>query len=103
MGSTRARGGRETNMADVQTGARPAAATLLTGFETALGRSIAIALARAGHRLCVVRSGGGSAEHGLAELPGHERLQHQGIASELLDSAELSRVARDAAGQLGKL
>jgi NAD(P)-dependent dehydrogenase (short-subunit alcohol dehydrogenase family)/acyl carrier protein len=90
-------------MAEVQTGTKPKAATLLTGFETPLGRSAAQALARAGHRLCVVRSDGAAAELGLGELPGHERLQHQGIAADLSDPAAVQRVAQEAAARLGQI
>jgi len=68
-------------MAEVQTGTKPAPATVLTGFETPLGRSAAQALARAGHRLCVLRGDGAPADQGLSELPGHDRLKHQGIAA----------------------
>lgn len=90
-------------MADVQTAPRPKPATLVTGFETALGRSVAIELARAGQRVCVIRSGGGAADQGLAELPGHERLQHQGIATELSDAVAVQRAVHEAEARLGQI
>jgi len=90
-------------MAEVRTGTKPKPATLLTGFETPLGRSAALALARAGQRLCVIRSDGGSPELGLSELPGHDRLQHQGLAVDLSDAAAVQRAAREAATRLGQI
>jgi NAD(P)-dependent dehydrogenase (short-subunit alcohol dehydrogenase family) len=90
-------------MAEVQTGTKPAPATVLTGFETPLGRSAAQALARAGHRLCVIRCDGAAAEQGLSELPGHDRLKHQGIAAELADAEALQRAAREAQARLGQV
>src|SRR6185436_12073248 len=90
-------------MAEVQTGKKPKAATLLTGFDTPLGRSAALALARAGHRLCVIRGDGGSPELGLSELPGHERLQHQGLAADLSDPAAVQNAAREAAARIGQI
>ncbi|MEY4544896.1 MAG: hypothetical protein RL685_1091 [Pseudomonadota bacterium] len=90
-------------MADVHTGTKPKPATLLTGVETPLGRSVAIALARAGHRLCVVRSDGAEAEIALAELPGHERLQHQGLSWNLADTSSLPRLAAEARSRLGQV
>jgi NADP-dependent 3-hydroxy acid dehydrogenase YdfG len=90
-------------MAEVQTGTKPAPATVLTGFETPLGRSAAQALARAGHRLCVIGGGGTAADQGLHELPGHDRLKHQGIASDLADAAAVQRVAQEAQARLGQV
>ena len=90
-------------MAEVQTGMKPKAATLLTGFETALGRSAALALARAGHRLCVIRCDGAAPELGLGELPGHERLQHQGLAADLSDPAAIQRTVHEAQARLGQI
>ena len=90
-------------MAEVQTGTRPAPATVLTGFETPLGRSAAQALARAGHRLCVIRGDGAAADQGLAELPGHERLKHQGIAADLTDPLAAQRAAHEAQARLGQV
>ncbi|MEO8182987.1 MAG: hypothetical protein ABI895_29495 [Deltaproteobacteria bacterium] len=86
-------------MADVQIGMKPKAAALVTGFETALGRSAAVALARAGHRLCVIRSDGGAVE--LGDVPGHERLQHQGIALDL--AAAAPRALEEALARLGHI
>lgn len=88
-------------MADVQTGPKPKAAALVTGFETALGRSAAVALARAGHRLCVIRSAGAGLE--LGDLPGHERLQHQGIVLDLADAEAAPRALEHALGWLGQI
>jgi NAD(P)-dependent dehydrogenase (short-subunit alcohol dehydrogenase family)/acyl carrier protein len=88
-------------MADVHTGTKPKPATLLTGFESPLGRSAALALARAGHRLCVVRSDGTEGEIVLGELPGHERLQHQGLSWNLADTPSLPRLAAEARSRLG--
>jgi hypothetical protein len=90
-------------MAEVQTGTKPKPATLLTGFETPLGRSAALALARAGQRLCVIRGDGGSPELGLSELPGHDRLQHQGLAVDLADPAAVQYAAREASTRLGQI
>ena len=90
-------------MAEVQTGTKPAPATVLTGFETPLGRSAAQALARAGHRLCVLRGDGAPADQGLSELPGHDRLKHQGIAADLADAVALQRAAREAEARLGQV
>jgi acyl carrier protein len=90
-------------MADVHTGKKPKAATLLTGFETPLGRSAAVALARAGHRLCVIRSQDGAADQGLAELPGHDRLEHQSITSDLSDPVAVERAAHEAEARLGQI
>jgi NAD(P)-dependent dehydrogenase (short-subunit alcohol dehydrogenase family) len=90
-------------MAEVQTGTKPAPATVLTGFETPLGRSAAQALARAGHRLCVIRCDGAPAEQGLSELPGHDRLKHQGVASDLADMLALRRAADEAQARLGQV
>jgi NAD(P)-dependent dehydrogenase (short-subunit alcohol dehydrogenase family) len=104
-------------MADVHTGTKPKPATLLTGVETPLGRSVAIALARAGHRLCVVRNDFGSDSEGdtagqspaadapLApgELPGHERLQHQSLSWNLADTSSLPRLAAEARSRLGQV
>jgi len=89
-------------MADVLTGPKPQPATLLTGFETPLGRSVAIALARAGQRLCVIRADGAT-ELGLSELPGHERLQHQGISADLSDPVAVQRAAHEAEARLGQV
>jgi NAD(P)-dependent dehydrogenase (short-subunit alcohol dehydrogenase family) len=88
-------------MAEVQTGTKPKAAALLTGFETALGRSAAVALARAGHRLCVIRCDGGSLE--LGDLPGHEQLQHHGIALDLADAGAAPRALAEALARLGQI
>lgn len=90
-------------MADVHTGTRPKPATLLTGVEAPLGRSVALALARAGHRLCVVRSDGQEPSFPAAELPGHERLQHQSLSWNLADTVSLPRLAAEARGRLGQI
>ena len=90
-------------MAEVQTGTKPAPATVLTGFETPLGRSAAHALARAGHRLCVIRGDGAAADQGLGELPGHDRLKHQGLAADLADAVAVQRAAREAEACLGRV
>src|SRR5262245_19496156 len=90
-------------MADVQTGKKPQAATLLTGFESALGRSAAVALARAGHRLCVIRSDGASGGQDLAGLPGHERLEHQSISCDLSEPLAVQRALHDAQARLGQI
>lgn len=90
-------------MAEVHTGTKPKPATLLTGVETPLGRSVAQALARAGHRLCVVRSDGQQPAVAAAELPGHERLQHHGLSWNLADTASLPRLAAEARGHLGPI
>jgi NAD(P)-dependent dehydrogenase (short-subunit alcohol dehydrogenase family) len=89
-------------MADVLTGPKPPPATLLTGFDTPLGRSVAVALARAGQRLCVIRADG-PADLGLPELPGHERLQHQGITADLSDPVAVQRAAHEAEARLGQV
>lgn len=104
-------------MADVHTGTKPKLATLLTGVGTPLGRSVAIALARAGHRLCIVRDDSGSGSEGdaagqspageaplaLGELPGHERLQHQSLSWNLADTSSLPRLAAEARSRLGQV
>ena len=90
-------------MAEVQTGTKPAPATVLAGFETPLGRSAAQALARAGHRLCVIRGDGAPADQGLSELPGHDRMKHQGIASDLADAVAVQRAAHEAEARLGQV
>lgn len=90
-------------MADVRTGTKPKPATLLTGIETPLGRSVASALARAGQRLCVIRSDGAEPAWPPAELSGHERLQHHSLSWNLADTASLPRLALEARGRLGQI
>ncbi len=90
-------------MAEVITGKRPKPATLLTGVETPLGRSAAVALARAGQRLCVIRSDGAEPAFPVSELPGHDRLQHHSLSWNLADLPSLPRLAVEARGRLGQL
>lgn len=86
-------------MAEVKSSAKPPAAALVTGFETPEGQSVAAALARMGYRVCVVGSDAASTE--VAQLPGHERLRHEAIVSELSDAPAAEACASEAQRRLG--
>jgi acyl carrier protein len=89
----------EEDMAEVKSSAKPAAAALLTGFDTPEGQSVATALARMGYRVCVVCSDAGAGQ--ASQLPGHDRLRHEVIVADLADAAAAEAVAREAQGRLG--
>lgn len=91
-------------MAEMTSAGRPSPAVIVSGVETPRGRSVALALARAGHRVCLLLRSERALEP--SALPGHERLRHVAVSLEPA-SAEpgapgvLSRAARRAEEQLG--
>jgi NAD(P)-dependent dehydrogenase (short-subunit alcohol dehydrogenase family) len=90
-------------MAEIKSGPLPTPAAVLTGFETAAGQSAAAALARAGFRLCVIGAPGSDAEARVTQLPGHERLHHEALLTDLADAAAVQAAARQAKERLGQI
>lgn len=86
-------------MAEVRSSAKPAAAALVTGFDTPEGQSVAAALAGLGYRVCVVCSD--AAAGAAAQLPGHDRLRHEAIVADLSDASAAEAVAIEAQRRLG--
>jgi acyl carrier protein/NAD(P)-dependent dehydrogenase (short-subunit alcohol dehydrogenase family) len=86
-------------MAEVTSSAKPAAAALVTGFDTPEGQSVAGALARMGYRVCVVCSDAAIGQVSL--LPGHDRLRHEAIVMDLSAAGAAEAAASEAQGRLG--
>lgn len=86
-------------MAEVKSSAKPPAAVLVTGFDTPEGQSVAGALARVGYRVCVVCSDAAVGQ--VAQLPGHERLRHEAIVTDLSDARAAEAAASEAQRRLG--
>lgn len=87
-------------MADITSSPRPAPAALVTGCDTPEGQSVAVALARAGYRICLLGSEGQAAFE-PAQLPGHERLAHEAVRADLSDARAVRAAALDAQSRLG--
>lgn len=96
-------------MAGMRSDAQPAPAALVTGADTPEGQSIAIALARAGYRVCLLTTAGSAGGQAVgargalepSSLPGHERLRHESVPLESFDAAALTRAAQRAQDLLG--
>ncbi len=86
----------------VRSGPRPAAAAVVTGFDTPEAQAAAAALAGAGYRLCVLHAKPEAAAV-LAQLPGHARLQHQSILTDLSDAHAVHSAALEARERLGQV
>lgn len=89
-------------MTEVKSGPLPRPAAIVTGFDTAHGQSVAAALARAGHRLCVLHSEESSSAR-VAGLPGHAKLRHESIRVDLADAALVPGAALEAQRRLGQV
>jgi acyl carrier protein/NAD(P)-dependent dehydrogenase (short-subunit alcohol dehydrogenase family) len=86
-------------MAEIKSDARPPAAALVTGAETPEGQSVAASLARAGYRICLLRSGQGAPEP--SSLPGFDQLKHVSVDLETPDAAGYAAAAARALALLG--
>jgi len=89
-------------MTEVKSGPLPRPAAVVTGFDTAHGQSVAAALARAGHRLCVLHAEESSSAH-VAGLPGHDKLRHESIRVDLGNAALVQGAALEAQRRLGQV
>jgi NAD(P)-dependent dehydrogenase (short-subunit alcohol dehydrogenase family)/acyl carrier protein len=74
----------------------------VTGFDTPESQAAAAALAGAGYRLCVLHAKPEAAA-ALAQLPGHARLQHQSILTDLSDAHAVCSAALEARERLGQV
>ncbi len=90
-------------MAEIKSGSKPSALALVTAADTPEGRSIAIALARAGYRLGLLQSDQAAAAVALSELPGQEKAKHESITVNLADPRALSAAALALSGRLGQV
>lgn len=86
-------------MGEIKRSAKPPAAALVTGFDTPEGQAVAAALAHMGYRVCVVGSDAATGQ--VSQLPGHERLRHEAIVTELSDVSAAQAVAIEAQRRLG--
>jgi acyl carrier protein len=88
-------------LTQIKSGARPAPAALLVGVDTPEGQSVALALGRAGYRVCLLLLPGTASPLEPSAIAGHEPLRHELVRAEGLDKSSLARAVQRAEELLG--